>query len=301
MYENKLLKCVHDNELIHYYYLNYSIDELIERLHSLKFSLVIGDKSFVPFNAQLRDYIGAVDNENNKWLAKKVNKNELFDHILFELAYYIDFMMQTLAIPSLLVEINNEYYRIAKLVHGIQIGSYNYIKNPFLKVLTNDLINRWLYFDEDRNPNNYMVIHNSKNEPLVVAIDYNKVDLKTTTMKITGNDEKFGWFRQEKTRFLTLLKPSNFENLTIDNFNFRLDLMMCIKENKLRDICMKLFKNYFDDYASRSEKIVSNILKRRVYINAYFKKWFKTTTKKSNETSDYSGLGKSFLKIFKEK
>ena len=302
MYENRLIKNVHDKEIIKYYYLNLTIDELIEKLHSLKFNF-ISDKSFVPFNAQLKDYIGLVDNENNKWIAKQIDKNELFEHILFELAYYIDFMMQTLASPSILVTFNNQYFKISKIVlNGIQIGSYNYIENPFLKILANDLINRWLFFDEDRNPNNYMVIHNSKNEPLIITIDYNKVDLKSTEMKIKKDDKKFGWFRQEKTRFLTLLKPSNYENLTIDYFEYRLNLMMKMKREKLKKICIYLFKKYFKDYNKKAEIIVSNILKRREYINDYFRKWFKEFKEKDkNGNSKYNDLGKTFFKIYKNK
>jgi hypothetical protein len=302
MSENKLLKYVLDDSLIDYYYLKLSVDELIYRLHGLKFVLT-GDKSFVPFNAQLRDYSGAIDSENNKWILKKIDNAELFDHLLFEIAFYLDFMMQTLAIPSITARIGSDLYRVSKLVsNGMQIGSYNYMINPFLKVLTNDLINRWLYFDEDRNPNNYMVIHNSKQEPLIVAIDYNKADLNSDEMKITGNDEKFGWFRQEKTRFLTLLKPSNFENLSIDNFEYRLEQMMGIKKEKLEEICCLVFKDHFKDYKERSERITANIFKRREYINKYFRTWFKPGNEtNNNKNSEYKDMGNSFLNKYKDK
>ena len=300
MSENRLINNVMDENLIDYYYLKYSVKDLYDKLHGLEFELV-SDKSFVPFNAQLRDYSGAIDNEKSKWIAKKIDKSELYDHLLFEIAYYIDFMMQTLAIPSITVKIDEEYYRISKLVIGMQIGSYNYIEKPFLKVLTNDLINRWLYFDEDRNPNNYMVIHNSKNRPLIVAIDYNKADLNSTGMKITGAEDKFGWFRQEKTRFLTLLKPSNFENLSIDNFEYRLELMMGLKADDISEICTKVFREHFGDFKEKSALITSNLLKRREYINNYFRKWFKEKKEDDNKNSAYKDLGKSFLDQFKNK
>jgi hypothetical protein len=301
MSENRLIKYVLDENLIDYYYLKFSVEELIEKLHGLKFELV-SDKSFVPFNAQLRDYSGAIDNQNEKWILKKIDRSELYDHLLFEIAYYIDFMLQTLAIPSIVVKINSDMYRISKLVlNAMQIGSYNYVENPFLKVLTNDLINRWLFFDEDRNPNNYMVVHNSKNQPLIVAIDYNKADLDSEEMKITGNDEKFGWFRQEKTRFLTLLKPSNFENLSIENFEYRLDLLMELKEERLVGICNLVFESHFKDYKDRSRKIAANIIRRRDYINKYFRTWFKAGTENNNKNSQYKDMGKAFLNKYNDK
>jgi len=300
---NRLLNYVHDKDLIDYYYLNLTIDGLIDKLHNLTFTLT-NDKSIVPFNAQLRDYKGAIDNDGNKWIVKKVIHKELFEHRLFELAYYLDFMLKTLAVPSILTKIDGIYYRASKIVlNAIQISGYNYMENPFKKVLTNDLINRWLFFDEDRNPNNYMVIFNSQKKPLIITIDYNKADLASPKMKITGNDKEFGWFREEKTRFLTLLKPSNFENLTIDNFDYRLSTMMSLDLNKLKEICIRLFKDIIDDYEEKAELIISNISNRRTYINEYFRRWFKEKdiTKEEKEDSDYSGLGKSFLKIYKDK
>lgn len=302
MSENRLLNYVYDKELIEYYYLNLTLEELFDKMHTLKFTLST-DKNIVPFNAQLRDYQAAIDSENNKWLVKKVEKSELFDHALFEVAYYIDFLMQTLASPTMLANIDGVYYRATKLVlNAMQIGSYNYMENPFKKVLSNDLINRWLFFDEDRNPNNYMVIHNSKKEPLIVAIDYNKADLKSTEMKITGNEDKFGWFRHEKTRFLTLLKPENFEKFTIDNFEHRLTLMMNIDLNRLRNIVIKLLQPIFEDYESKTDLVISNIKNRREYINNYFRRFFTEKIENKNDSNnDYSGLGKAFLKIYKEK
>jgi hypothetical protein len=303
VHKNKLIAKVHDKNLIDYYYLNYSVEELVDKLHSLKFSLS-SDKSIVPFNAQLRDYKGAIDSDNNYWIVKKIDRSEILEHLLMEVAYYIDFMLETLAVPSMLINIDGTFYRASKIVlNSIQISSYNYLQSPFLKVLTNDLINRWLFFDEDRNPNNYMVIHNSKNERLIVAIDYNKTDLLTKEMKIIGDKEKFGWFRQEKTRFLTLLKPSNFENLTIDNFEYRLKLLMNLDFEKLKNIMQKLFKGLVDDCEEKCQLVINNLEFRRKYINDYFRKWFKGKIEKKTKTnkSDYSGLGKAFLKMYEKR
>ncbi|HEO65046.1 MAG TPA: hypothetical protein ENI73_04155 [Spirochaetes bacterium] len=177
---NKLMGKVFDRELIDYYYLDLPIDDLIDRLHNLTFKADIS-KDYLPFNAQVRGYQGAIDSENCHWIIKKIDDESPFTNRLYELAYYIDFSLQTLAAPSMLIKIDDTYYRGSKVVlKGIQISGYNYTESPFKRVLANDLINRWLFFDEDRNPNNYMVIHNSKQLTLIIAIDYNKIDLETT-------------------------------------------------------------------------------------------------------------------------
>ncbi len=296
---NKLMKKVFDKDLIDYYYLDHTIDQLIDRLHRLTFKADINGHS-VPFNAQVRGYQGAIDSENCYWIIKKMNDESPYTNRLYELAYYIDFSLQTLAAPSMLIKIDDTYYRGSKVVlKGIQISGYNYTESPFKNVLANDLINRWLFFDEDRNPNNYMVIHNSKQLPLIVAIDYNKIDLETTVMKITGNDNEFGWYREEKTRFLTLLKPSNFDDLDIKCFQSRLDLLMTLSKDKLMNICRKLFKGLTKNPENKAELVVSNLVKRRNYINTYFRKHFKVNNPLNQ--SDYSGLGKTFTKMYKDK
>ena len=93
--------------------------------------------------------------------------------------------MGTLAAPTTLVYIGGKPYRATKVVRSsIQISSYNYLEQPFIDILRADLVNRWLYFDEDRNPNNYLVIHNKANRPFVVAIDYDKADLESEVMEL---------------------------------------------------------------------------------------------------------------------
>lgn len=303
MYEKlkqKLLNYVYDQNLIEYYYLHLSVEEVLDKFNNLRFK-ILGDKESIPFNAKVKGYIGAVDNENDKWIIKEINKNDLFYYKLCELAYLLDFEFLTLAAPTLVLEINDKFYRGSKIVqNAVQIGSYNYLEKQFKKIIACDLINRWLYFDEDRNPNNYMVIHNSRNTPLILVIDYDKVDLETTTMKIKGDDEKFGWVRKEKTRFLTLLKPSNFENFYLEDFSERLTLMTNLDTEKLRNICLNLFRGIIRDPVRKTDLIINNFKFRREYINTYFRKWFNwcDTDSVEKEKKKYSGLGKSFVKIF---
>ena len=291
-----------DTKLREYLYLDDSIEELINQLSSLKLEN-IGDDSIVPFTAKIRGYTGATDQEGSPWLLKDIPTDEAAVHKYQEVAYYMDFLMKTPAAPTILIKHEDKFYRATKHIQSaMQIGSYNYLEAPFMKMLANDLINRWLFFDEDRNPNNYMVVHDSDSKPYIVVIDYNKADLETEEMKIYGMDEKFGWHREEKTRFLTLLKPENFDQFAIEDFDQRLTQMMSIKKSVITDICTKIFtKEIFEDPASAITLIVNNLCERRTYLDKYFRKWFKERDlEKEKEVDDrYAGLGKSFLDYYK--
>jgi len=164
-------------------------------------------------------------------------------------------------------------------------------------------VNRWLYFDEDRNPNNYLIITNRANKPFVCAIDYDKADLAAESMKITGNPDKFGWFRTEKTRFLTLLSPENFAGCSIDSFDSRLKAMTSIPEDELKALCLRIVEGYCEDPAAYGARLAANILARRAYIDTYFRSMFKSgiETKAACKDADYSMFGDSFVAMYKEK
>jgi len=300
---NALLEVVHDQKWIDFFYLESSLEELSDKLHHQSFTPVPNTRD-VPFTAQIRGYTGARDIKGDLWLLKEIEEENVFFYQLCELAYYLDFLLETLSAPTLLVLREGTYYRATKvIVEATQISGYNYLEEPLRRVLANDLINRWLMFDEDRNPNNYMVIHNSKRQPLIVAIDFNHSDLEAEKMKITGNPKQFGWYREEKTRFLTLLKPENFELYSIEDFERRLSLMMGITESRLKRVCTKLFEPVSEDYAQKAEKITKNILRRREHINTYFRTWFKNRDEKmvKQKDAEYEGLGKNFVEIYKKK
>ncbi|MBN2653280.1 MAG: hypothetical protein JXR63_12950 [Spirochaetales bacterium] len=299
-----LISVVNDKELIEYFYLDCKkAAEVVEKFKAIKLSHICEDRD-VPFMAKIRGYCGARDQEGNLWLIKEVESNEeIVAHLIEEFAYCLDFMMATLAAPTILIHQDKKFYRATKQIkNAMQIGSYNYLESPFKRILTNDLINRWLFFDEDRNPNNYLVMHNSKNVPLVVVIDYNKVDLLSKTMKIKGNEDSFGWYRKEKTRFLTLLKPSNFENLFINNFERRLDAMMSLDEKELLDLAKMILGGIAADADNIANLLVANILKRRAYINNYFRKMFKEGSVSYEQEQDerYASMGAAFLKYHKK-
>ncbi len=186
----------------------------------------------------------------------------------------------------------------------MQIGSYNYLEEPFKKILANDLINRWLFFDEDRNPNNYLVLHDIDSKKYVIVIDYNKADLLIRGMKISGNNQKFGWQRKEQTRFLTLLKPENFSNMCIDDFEERLSALINIEPERIMEICRKAYSFFTEPEQKETAKLITaNLLERRTYINDYFRKWFKPRDIEQQKQEDqrYQGLGQSFLDYYKKK
>ncbi|MBN1649313.1 MAG: hypothetical protein JW874_14845 [Spirochaetales bacterium] len=289
-----------------YLYLDLSIDELIDTMNSLEFS-DIGEDAEVPFTASMRGYKGARDQEGCSWLLKEIPENEAFDHKLQEIAYYIDFLLNTLAAPNILKIMDGKYYRVTKNIKSaMQISSYNYVEEPFKSILASDLINRWLFFDEDRNPNNYLVFHDTDNSPHIIAIDYNKADLAARELKISGRDDRFGWNRLEKTRFLTLLQPEHFDNLPIDVFDRRLKDLMGLSEQLLVYITEKSITRCcagLEKAREIIEIVPENIKMRREYINAYFRKWFHERDKARDKEEDdrYSGFGKSFLDYYKGK
>ncbi len=303
--ENMLIAdTIKDQEVRDYFYLDMSIDDLIDKMRNLKLK-DIGDDSLSPFWAKVRGYTGAMDDTGAPWLVKEIPDEEGPAHKIQEIAYYMDFLFKTPAAPTILLIQDGVTYRATKqITSAMQIGSYNYLEQPFIKMLANDLLNRWLFFDEDRNPNNYLVKHDTDGEPYIIVIDYNKVDLETEAMKIFGLEDRFGWRREEKTRFLTLLKPENFEVLSIDDFDQRLQLMTSIKKNTILGICRKVFEcGIFDDPEPVAQKITKNLLNRIAYLDEYFRKWFnERNVEKDKEVDDrYSGLGQSFLDYYKRK
>ena len=292
-----------DRQWADFFYLGLSVDQLLNRLHALSFTPVAGGRD-LPFNAEVRGYSGARDSEGALWITKPVEPAEAFSYRLGELVYCLDFQLRTLSAPTLLIGEEGAWCRATKVITpAMQISSYDYLQEPFRRVLANDLINRWWTCDEDRNPNNYMVIHTAGDLPLVVAIDFNHADLESEGLKITGNQTEFGWHRVEKTRFLTLLKPSNFEVYGIEDFQERLELMMGIPESRLKELCRRLFEGVVKDPARRAQRVCGTVLERRAYIDKYFRKWFGPRAKLAGKTegAEYEGLGRAFVEQYKKK
>jgi hypothetical protein len=300
----KLAAAIGDPELVSYFYLDIPTTKLLDRLDALRLELTESQDT-VPFNAQVKGYFGAVDEEGHPWILKPaLDAKEILYHRLCGLAYLLDHRMGTLAAPTTLVYIGGKPYRATKVVRSsIQISSYSYLDQPFIDILRADLVNRWLYFDEDRNPNNYLVIHNKANKPFVVAIDYDKADLEAESMKITGNPDKFGWFRTEKTRFLTLLRPEHFEGVSLSAMEPRLEALMSIPEAEIHDLARRLLTGCTEDSEAYASKITANLIARRLYIDRYFRSMFKSASETEDicHNDDYSMFGESFLNQYKDK
>jgi len=294
----KLAADAGDAELIRYFYLSMKTETVVDKLNKLELTLSTCQDD-VPFNAQVKSYYGACDQDGDPWIVKPVaNADEMFYHRACSMAYLLDHRTGTFAAPTTAVLIGGKRFRVTKVVpHSVQISSYNYMEAPFINILRADLVNRWLFFDEDRNPNNYLVIHNSKNRKFVVAIDYDKADLLSETMKITGMPEKFGWLRAEKTRFLTLLRPENFDGLSIDEFDARLAAFAAITMKEMVSLAQKAFEGYCADPEAMATKISGNLMRRREYIDTYFRNMFKSgaETISNSQQTDYSAFGQSFM------
>jgi hypothetical protein len=300
----KLAAEIGDADLIDYFYLDVPAAELVRRLDAIRISLTESQDA-VPFNAQVKGYIGSVDGKGHPWILKPaLNDRDIVYHRLCGLAYLIDHVLGTMAAPTTLVRIDGKPFRATKVVrNAVQISSCDYLDKPFIDILRADLVNRWLFFDEDRNPNNYLVIHNKANKPFVVAIDYDKADLEAEHMKITGNPDKFGWFRKEKTRFLTLLRPDHFEGIGIEVFDARLKALMAIPEAEIHEIALALLSGYAPDAPDLANRVTSNLLARRAYIDKYFRSMFKPASQVEDigHEADYSMFGSSFVNMYKDK
>ena len=293
-----------DEDIIDYFYLRRGAEEVLDLLENLDVKLSTSQDE-VPFNAQVKGYFGAVDAAGHPWILKPaVDPKEILYHRICTLSYLLDHFMGCLSAPTTVFKINGKYWRATKVVrHAMQISSYDYLDQPFINWLRADLVNRWVSFDEDRNPNNYLVIHNKSTKPFLVAIDFDKDDFTATHMKITGNPDKFGWHRAEKTRFLTLLRPENFDGIPIETFDARLSALMAIPEDALARIARRLVEGWSEDSAALSTTLVSNLLARRAYVNDYFRKMFKPASETANigNDSDYSMFGASFVAMHQGK
>jgi hypothetical protein len=300
----RLVSEIQDPEITRYFYLDQKPENLLSKLDSL--TLRLADKQDdVPFNAQVKGYLGAVDSDGDPWILKPISsEQEACYHRVCALAFILDHWMGTISAPTTVFTVNGIRYRAAKVVkNAVQISSYSYLEAPFIDWLRMDLVNRWLYFDEDRNPNNYLVIHNKRNTPFLVAIDFDKADLEAENMKITGTPDKFGWVRGEKTRFLTLLRPDNFVGVPLETFEPRLAALEAVDASAFEQIARELMREFCADPAKSAKRLADNFVSRRAYIVDYFRKMFKpaSETESVSHADDYSMFGESFLAMYNRK
>ncbi|HSV55756.1 MAG TPA: hypothetical protein VLH39_01435 [Magnetospirillaceae bacterium] len=289
-----------DRDLVEYFYLDRTAEDVLDRLDGLRVELSASQDD-VPFNAQVKGYRGALDEDGHPWILKPVaTPMEVLYHRLCALVHLMDHETGTLSAPTTVFRIDGKPYRAVKVVRkAVQISSYDYLRGPFIDILRADLVNRWIYYDEDRNPNNYLVITNSRNRPFVAAIDFDQADLSTEDIKIRGNPDRFGWFRTEKTRFLTLLRPENFDGVSLEVFEPRLEAMAAIPESRIALWALRLARGYALDPERAAAGAAANLVRRREYVDGYFRSMFKTAalTENVGHDQDYSMFGKSFRDI----
>ncbi|MEM5948140.1 hypothetical protein WKV44_06260 [Spirochaetia bacterium 38H-sp] len=269
----------------------YCTDEILEIREGMR----------IPFFAEIRNYIGAVEKENpsEKWLIKPVDDEKTQKQTeIATICYFIDHMTRTPSAPSIITKIDGRTYKATKMIaRSEQLSGANYMEIRELKEqLLLDLINRWIYYDEDRNPNNYVIRYNSKNNQIVIPIDFLNSDLLYKGMKIKGNDESFGWSRLEKTRYLTPLKIENFLIYDMKFFNMRFDYFNSLDMRKLQEMCRVVLRHN-PDKNELAQNITDNIKHRVDYVYEYFNKHFPYERVHDDEDK-YNDMGEAFKNIY---
>ena len=296
---NELL---YDKELIKLLCTNYTFDDLFNLFIKDDF-LEFDPEIKIPFFAETRDYRGA--REKNKpdsiWIAKPIKEEEILNVEMSMICFFLDFYTHTLSAPQIITKIDGSLYKATKLIKAAQLSGANYTEIKQLREqLLLDIINRWIYFDEDRNPNNYLLKYNTKNDQIIIAIDFGNADLITEEMKIKGLKDKFGWERIEKTRYLTPLKSENCINYNMDFFNIRFDYFNKLTKNEIEEICASILR-FNPDKFSLAKKISANIKNRIDYVFNYFSEAVPKYCCKKTKTRDiYKDMGKAFNKIYNE-
>ncbi len=285
-----------DEDLIQLLCYDKTADELFEAFTRDDF-LVIDGSMKIPFFAEIRDYRGAVekDNPGNQWLVKPIKGKDVIESEMAMIVFFLDLYTHTLSVPVVVTKIDNVLYKATKLiVKAEQLSGSNYTVYPeLIEQLALDMINRWITYDEDRNPNNYLIRYNSKNQNLVLAIDFGNCDLLDKEIKIKGLAKGFGWQRKEKTRYLTPLKMDNFLAYGMDFYDTRFKYFKELDGKTLFNICKKALR-LDPDKSTYAKTITNNVLRRISYVHKYFAAKLPEITP---EKKDYNVMGKTFQQM----
>src|SRR5271157_2894775 len=231
---------LHDDELVRLLCADRTYATLLDDL-SGDDVLVMDASMKVPFFAEVRDYVGAVEKADPKaqWIVKRIAEEDVLGASMGAICFFLDFFTRTISAPTMVTRIGGELYKATRIItRAEQLSGANYTDIRQLKEqLVLDLVNRWIYGDEDRNPNNYMIRYNSLNDQVIIAIDFSNVDLLTPGTKITGNLKTFGWERMEKTRYLTPLKVEHFQGYDMRFFGQRFGGFRKVGRKMLQDLC----------------------------------------------------------------
>ena len=236
-----------------------------------------------------------VDSPDSKWLVKPIRGDDQIETEMAMIVYFIDIFTQSLSVPAILTKIDGTLYRATKMImKAEQLSGANYTVYPELQEqLLLDMINRWIYCDEDRNPNNYLIRYNSKNQNLILAIDFGNCDLLAEEIKIKGLAKEFGWQRKEKTRYLTPLKSEHFLKYGMDFYEMRFRYFEKLTDDFLMTLGLKALR--FETEKERYAQIITkNILRRIGYVHKYFTAKIPSV---HEENVVDSGMGKTFQSL----
>ena len=291
------LDSIKDKKLRELFCLDIPFFTLLERYTTDDF-LQLDPSRTIPFFAEIRNYQGAKEENGAVWIVRPIKDEEILQTATSTIVYFLDRFTGSLSAPTILTKINNHIYRATKLItRADQLSGANYTVEKHLKEqLALDLINRWIFADEDRNPNNYLVKTDSKNLQLVIPIDFGNADLTSEAIKIKGISSKFGWARKEKTQYLTPLKMNAFTEYDMTFYQHRFQHFEKIDAKLLRRICKAILRLCPQplNIEKTTKTITRNILRRIHYVHAYFEKHIPDHIVKTNK---YSGMGEAFLKI----
>lgn len=291
---------LHDKDLIELLCFDQSYGELLDSFCRDDFLRIKSNMS-IPFFAEIRDYKGAVevDSPETTWLVKEIKGKDILETGMAMIVYFVDFLTNTISVPLIITKIDNVLYKATKnIMRAEQLSGANYnVYQELYEQLLQDLINRWIFFDEDRNPNNYLLKYNSKNQSLILAIDFGNSDLMTEEMKIKGLAKKFGWQISGKNQYLTPLKTDHFFNYDMQFFNKRFEQFHKLNSKILLELTEKVLR--FETESQKIGKIITrNILRRLKYVNGYFSS---KLPEKNEESSSNDIMGKSFQQIYSKR
>ncbi|MGO9310434.1 MAG: hypothetical protein ACLQDL_15615 [Spirochaetia bacterium] len=293
---------LHDEELIRLLCADRSFSQLLEAFAVDDF-LAIDRSMKVPFFAEVRDYVGAAErgDPRARWIVKPISAEDARGPAMGAICFFLDFFTRTISAPTIVTRIDGVAYKATRIItHAEQLSGANYTDIRQLKEqLVLDLVNRWIYGDEDRNPNNYMIRYNSRNDQIIIAIDFSNVDLLHPGTKITGNAKSFGWQRMEKTRYLTPLKVEHFQGYDMRFFDMRFDGFRRLGKKMILELC-KVCLRFQPDRAKLAKTVAENILARVDYVHTYFSSMFPREAAAEKEDK-YSAMGQTFRDIYKDK
>jgi hypothetical protein len=263
---------LHDEDLIGLLCADATYPELMERLLTDDF-LTVDSGMKVPFFAEVRDYVGALEkgNPQHHWIVKEVPEDGALGAAMGSICFFLDFFARTISAPTVVTRIDGKLYKAAKIIpRAEQLTGAGYADVPRLKEqLALDLVNRWIYCDEYRNPNSYLVRSTSRGDQVVIAIDFSNADLLFPGTKIKGRSESFGWEKIEKTRCLTPLKVEHFQGYDMEFFDMRFDAFSRVGRKMLLELCKGCLR-FQPDAAALARTVTDNILKRIEYVHEYF-------------------------------